>query len=119
MAHNKTLLSGIKNNWKTSAPNNDLSLHVGPMASGASVIADDHSARMIATQHRELIGIEMEAYAVMAAAELSSEPKPTAIIIKSVCDFADPDKNDNWQQYAAFTSAQFADCLLRDIHFEA
>ena len=25
--------------------------------------------------------------------------------VKSVCDFADGDKNDNYQKYAAFTSA--------------
>jgi hypothetical protein len=27
--------------------------------------------------------------------------------MKSVCDFGDEDKSDDWQSYAAFTSATF------------
>jgi nucleoside phosphorylase len=84
------------------------------MASGASVIADDDAARSIVTQQRELLAIEMEAYAVMAAAEYVDDPKPIAIIIKSVCDYADAKKNDDWQKYASYTSVAFADQLFRD-----
>jgi nucleoside phosphorylase len=56
--------------------------------------------------NRDLLGIDMETYAVYHAAFQSRRPKPTAVSLKAVCDFADPDKNDGFQPYAAFVSAQ-------------
>ena len=114
LANDPVVLKTIKGEWSEGTPQGILKIHVGPMASGASVIADDDAARSIITQHRELIAIEMEAYAVMAAAEYADDPKPTAIIIKSVCDYADAEKNDDWQKYASYTSAAFADQLFRN-----
>jgi len=111
------ILSQIRAGWVNAVPAGVLSVHVGPMASGASVIADDQQAREVALQNRELIAIEMEAYAVMAAVEYASTPKPTAIAIKSVCDYADEKKCDDWQAYAAYTSAAFADNLFRNPNF--
>jgi len=119
MASEASVLGAIRGGWVKATPQGVLKVHVGPMASGASVIADDSSARSIATQNRELLAIEMEGYAVMAAAEYADDPKPTAMIIKSVCDYADAKKNDDWQLYAAYTSAAFADQLFRNpnLHF--
>lgn len=119
LANDKHVLSEIKGKWMGDTPEGVLKAHVGPMASGASVIADYDTAGEIVSQNRELLAIEMEAYAVMAAAEYTDSPQPTAIIIKSVCDFADPKKNDKWQQFASYTSAAFADQLFRnnDISF--
>jgi len=37
----------------------------------------------------------------------ATKPKPEPLVIKSVCDFADKDKNDGFQEYAAYTSANF------------
>jgi nucleoside phosphorylase len=51
-------------------------------------------------------GIEMEAYGLYAAAAQSGSPRPTAFALKSVCDFADEQKDDKWQAYAAYTSAE-------------
>ena len=116
LANDQSVLGNIRMGWTEATPSGILKIHVGPMASGASVIADDEAARSIATQHRELMAIEMEAYAVMAAAEYASDPKPTAVIIKSVCDYADAKKNDDWQKYASYTSAAFADQLFSNPH---
>lgn len=112
MANDSEVLKAIKGEWTEAVPEGSLKIHVGPMASGASVIADDDATRSIIIQHRELLAIEMEAYAVMAAAEFADDPKPTAIIIKSVCDYADAEKNDAWQKYASYTSAAFANQLF-------
>jgi nucleoside phosphorylase len=60
----------------------------------------------IKLQHRSLLGIEMEAYGLFAAAASAEFPRPTPIAIKSVCDFADEDKSDEFQAYAAYTSAR-------------
>ena len=58
-------------------------------------------------QHKNLVGIEMESYAVFTAVEYSSEPRPKCISIKSVCDFGDESKSDIAHAYAAHTSSNF------------
>ncbi|MND46250.1 5'-methylthioadenosine/S-adenosylhomocysteine nucleosidase [compost metagenome] len=99
-------------------PSYGLAVHVGPVASGAVVLEDPETVVYIKEQHRNTIGVEMEAYGVAAAAAYSSTKPPKTIIIKSVCDFADPEKNDDWQEYAAFTSAQYAyETIVNDLDF--
>lgn len=114
MGNTSEIVRSISDGWTAKKPTNLFQVHVGPMASGASVIADGTTTAAITAQHRELIAIEMEAYAVMAAADYSPDPRPIALAIKSVCDFANPVKNDDWQDFAAYTSASFMDSLLRN-----
>ena len=56
---------------------------------------------------RKLIGLDMETYAVFFAGENCSKPRPSVFAVKSVSDFADKRKSDDFQEYAAFTSAQY------------
>ena len=72
---------------------------------GASVVGDPEMTKLIIEQHRKLMGIEMESYGVLAAAEESPLPLPEAFSIKSVSDFGDDDKSDAYQKYAAYTSS--------------
>ena len=65
-----------------------LSMHIGPVASGAAVIADSSLLDAVKGQHRRLLAIEMKAYGVLAAVEESTQPQPAGFVIKSVCDFA-------------------------------
>jgi nucleoside phosphorylase len=102
---NDLYVNEIRKGWQGKTPQ-ELAVKLGPIASGAVVLEDPKIAQNIISQHRETIGIEMEAYGVMAATSISSS-KSEAIIIKSVCDYADPEKNDDWQDYACYTSAQF------------
>jgi nucleoside phosphorylase len=95
----------IRRDWKGPKVDTALRMHIGPVASGASVLEDPKVADSILQQHRKLIGIEMESYAVLAAADEAPLPQPKAFALKSVCDFADTQKNDDYQQYAAYTSA--------------
>jgi len=106
------LVRTIRSGWSGKLPEGEFKVQVGPMASGASVLANDATIQEITSQNRDLIAVEMEAYAVMAAAEYSLLPAPIAIAIKSVCDFADSKKSDDWQRYAAYTSAAFFDRLV-------
>lgn len=53
----------------------------------------------------------MESYAVAYAAEHVVEPRPVPLIIKSVCDYADAQKSDQYQKFAAFTSCEYAKLL--------
>lgn len=105
LKNDRVLFSKIKSDWP-DAPRNDLRLVIGPMASGSAVLADGEVVAEIREQQRTLVAIEMEAYGLYAAAALCSMPRPTAFAMKSVCDFADADKNDDMQKYAAYTSAQ-------------
>lgn len=95
-------------------PSHVLSAHVGPIASGAVVLEDPTTVALIKSQNRKTIGIEMEAYGLMSAAHYLGEGGPKALVVKSVCDFADPAKKNDWQPYAAFTSAQYLDKLIRN-----
>jgi nucleoside phosphorylase len=106
LSQDVALLARIKEQWPAGAPSSELRVRMGPLVSNASVLADRVSAERIQARHRELLGIEMEAYALFAAAEECSEPRPTAFALKSVVDFADGERNDQYQAYAAFTSAQ-------------
>ncbi len=103
----------VRANWDKNLPEGELRCHIGPMASGASVIANASIAKEVASQNRDVIAVEMEAFAVMVAAEYASSSSLDSIAIKSVCDFADKDKHDGWQSYAAYTSAQYADELFQ------
>jgi len=94
--------------WSGSTPQGQFSVHMGPMASGASVIADSNTAVAIAAQNRDLISMDMEAFAVMTACEYAASDGLAGIAIKSVCDFANAEKGDDWQKYASYTSAAFA-----------
>jgi len=102
-----TFLSDIQNAWRGEKQQERLQVHIGPIASGAGVVQDENIIAHIKTHSRKLIGLDMETYGVFFAAENSSLPRPIAMSIKSACDFADKDKSDEHQAYAAFTSAQY------------
>lgn len=87
-------------------------LHIGPLASGSAVLADGEVVEEIRQQHRDLLGIEMEVYGIYAAAYYAAEPRPACFALKSVCDFADPDKDDKYQRYAAYTAARTLQMLV-------
>lgn len=47
----------------------------------------------------------------MYAAENAAQPQPYALVIKGVSDYADDEKSDDYQKFAAYTSAEFAKLL--------
>ena len=103
----KAFLRSVTDNWPGDKPG-DLNLVIGPVASGSAVLADSASLDEVKRQQRTLIGIEMEVYGLFAAAHLAPDPQPLPAAFKAVCDFADPDKEDAMQRYAAYTSARVA-----------
>lgn len=115
---NNLYVSDIYTSWRTGKrPPNEPKVIVGPLATGSVVLEDPKTVATIQSQNRKAIGVEMEAFGVMSAAFYSGEPRPKAVAIKSVCDFADPTKNNEWQSYAAYTSAQLAFLYLTK-HFQ-
>lgn len=114
IATSNTYMNEIYAGWNKTRPPHNPKVHIGPMATGAVVLEDPMTVDLIKTQNRATNGIEMEAFGVMAAAYYSGPNRPKVLIAKSVCDFANPEKNDTWQSYAAYTSAQFAYKFLKN-----
>lgn len=116
LALDHALADEIMRRWPGDKPATPLRLHVGQVPSGAAVIADPSVVEDIVGRNRKVIGLEMENYGFFHAAAHASHPRPMAFSVKSVCDFADQDKGDAFQRYAAYTSAQvvyhFADRYL-------
>jgi nucleoside phosphorylase len=100
-------LNDIYSSFGGERPGNKPRVIVEAMASGGSVLQATVLMEEVRDQHKNLIGIEMESYAVFTAAEYAADPRPQCISIKSVCDFGDEDKEDKYHKYAAHTSAQF------------
>lgn len=109
---NKPAFNAIRKRWKGEHPSDEINLHIGPLGASDQVIDDVRRIEEIQQNWRKLIGIEMETYAVYRAAEEAPEPRPRAVSFKAVCDFA-ANKTDSWQEYAAFTAAEFAYDFLK------
>jgi nucleoside phosphorylase/CheY-like chemotaxis protein len=116
VATSSAYMNLIYSGWSGNRPPVNPRVHVGPVATGAVVLEDPQTVDLIRSQNRGTNGVEMEAYGVMAAAFNSGPNRPKVLAVKSVCDFADPDKNNDWQHYAAHTSTQFAYMFIKD-HF--
>ena len=92
---------------------NETHVLVGALASGSTVVANRLILeKQIKGQFESTKGLEMEGYGVAYAASHATEPKPKAIIAKSVCDFADSRKSDLYQKFAAYTSCEFIKLML-------
>ena len=119
LADDPSFLMKLRGDWRGAAPRGAPAIVLGPVASGASVLADAQTVIDIGERHRDLIGVEMEGYAVMAAADEAILPRPKAVIIKSVVDFADGEKNDGFQPYGAYTSARVFQRMVEQIDFSS
>ncbi len=102
---NEALLDQIRRGYTNQKINRVLNVEIGAMASGAAVRADDGFFEELANAKRKVVAVEMEAYAVYATAAEMPAPRPLPLVVKSVCDYANSEKNDTYQEYAAHTSA--------------
>ncbi|MEG8052898.1 hypothetical protein QP185_05920 [Sphingomonas aerolata] len=108
LSEDDTFLADLHERWKKRKPAKAPALHIDALASGAAVVARKKAMDTIRKQHKNLLGVEMEIYAVLTAAEYASAPRPTCMGIKAVCDFGDAKKNDFAHAYAAYVSAECA-----------
>lgn len=112
IATSNSYMNEICFGWEGNRPPQNPKAHTGPLATGAVILEDSMTVELIRAQNRSTKGIEMEAFAVMTVAFNSGPNRPDVLIAKSVCYFADPEKNDDLQNYAAYTSTQFANNLI-------
>lgn len=109
------LLNNIEQSYAYEAgkPDTRLQLHLGPMASVPAVLSSKEEVKKIQMHCRKLLGVEMEGFGLFYAASNSTHPRPQyTVLIKSVTDYADPEKSDDYQDYAMFTSAEFAKHII-------
>lgn len=107
LSESEKVIEEIRYAFGTAAPRVAPSVKIEAMASGGSVLQAAKLMDDVLDQHKNLVGVEMESYAVFTAAAYAPEPRPVCFSIKSVCDFGDESKTDNAHKYAAHTSAHF------------
>jgi nucleoside phosphorylase len=81
-------------------------IHVGAIASGDEIIASGKEALRFLSIQRKLIAVEMESTGVASTA-FSALKKIGFLTVGAICDFADGQKDDSWQDYAAATAAAY------------
>lgn len=108
-------LNEIYTNCSFNKPKNQPKVIIGPVGTGASVVTNKKVINdIVELGNRKLIGVEMEAYGVYAAAHKTSDKIIPVVAIKSVCDLANSEKNDDYQDCASFFSAQFSFIFLKN-----
>ena len=95
------------------AEDNEFHVHIGPMACGSYVVANSEVVnKRVKSLFPHTVGLDMESYSVLYAAENATKPKPKALVVKSICDYADSEKSDQYQRFAAYTSSGYVKYLL-------
>ncbi len=95
---------------------NEFHVHIGPLACGSSVVANRAVVeKQVLSLFPKTVGLDMESYSVAFTCQNCKAPRPTPILIKSICDFADSEKTDQYQKFAAYTSAGYTKYLLENI----
>ncbi|KGO85898.1 hypothetical protein Q765_13780 [Flavobacterium rivuli WB 3.3-2 = DSM 21788] len=95
----------IQTQYRGKKPTTLLKAKIGPTTSGSYVVSSESVVNNITSSNRKLLGIDMEGYGMYLASQYFSNTK--TLMIKSICDFGDKHKADDYQHYASFTSANF------------
>jgi nucleoside phosphorylase len=90
---------------------NEPFVHVGLVASGSLLIKDEKRRDQL---HGELkaLAYEMEGAGLAIASGINNFGY---VVIRGICDYADKEKNDDWQRYAALCAASFARALIEEL----
>ncbi|KAJ3498900.1 hypothetical protein NLG97_g751 [Lecanicillium saksenae] len=78
----------------------------GPIGSGDKLMKNAQLRDKLRANHN-ILGLEMEAAGTMNVLPVG--------VIRGVCDYADPDKNKQWQPYAAAMAAAYAKAILEKV----
>lgn len=109
---NKELQAFNSDRWlkllKSKHPDKKLVPNIisGAILSGNKVIANKEEADCLSSFWDKSYAIEMESSGITHAIH-QSPIKPAFITVKCVCDLADSNKNDDWQEYSATASASY------------
>lgn len=112
--NNDGVLEKIWKNTSQKRPDSPPKQYIGPVVSGSSVISNQNMIDELRSQHRKLLGLEMEIFGVYAASQ-QSHIKPKFIGFKSVCDFGDEAKGDNYHLYCSEISGKYCVNFVKKI----
>jgi nucleoside phosphorylase/CheY-like chemotaxis protein len=101
----KEALQRIHEQFTSHKPQKFSNVHFGSVGSGPYVLSSRKYLQKLITSDRKLIGIDMEGFGIYKAAEFHMNT--SAVFVKSVSDFGDEKKNDNFHEYSSFISAKF------------
>ena len=103
----KDIISKIHNDCRYIKPPYQLKAELGPIACGSYVISSSSKVGEIKAVQRKLAGVEMEGYGLFFSCDHNQDLAVKGLIIKSVSDYGDSTKNDQYQDYSSYTSAMF------------
>ena len=86
--------------------------YFGAIGSGEKVIVDARALSLLLKECPRLLAVAMEGAGVARAAAQQPHPPPF-IEVRGICDYANEQKNDDWQPFAAEAAAAFTIGLLR------
>ncbi|WP_333317464.1 phosphorylase family protein [Microcoleus sp. D3_18a_C4] len=87
-------------------------VHFEVVASGEKVIADTITVPKLQSYWNKLAGVEMEGFGT-ALAVYQADSAPAMLMVKGICDWANPNKNNEWQVYAADVAAAYVVNFLK------
>lgn len=87
-------------------------VHFGVVASGEKVIRSKKFVNSLSSSWSKLAAVEMEGFGTALAA-FRAPTLPGMVMVRGIADWADPEKDDRWQAYAADCAASFFIAVLR------
>lgn len=109
------VLYHIRKDWNGDI-STDLKLVLGPLACGTAVVGNSEIVDdMIKKHSRKTVGLDMESYGVFFASNYGLNNSVMPICLKSISDFADEHKGNDFQKYASYTSTRFAKYLVEEV----
>ena len=112
---NHELIGKIVDGYQGEKPNHQISIQFKPLASGTAVIDDPQIIQELAKTQDDLVGIDMEAYALAVSSNIL---RTKWVVVKTVQDFADGDKSkteSGIRTFAAYSSAKLLELVLGDL----
>ncbi|MDX8500690.1 hypothetical protein RFM99_20000 [Mesorhizobium sp. VK4C] len=99
---------------------NEIKVSLGPIASGSSVVADPIIISRIKSVNENILGVDMESFALYFSAANTPVTKPEFLMVKAVCDYCDRAKDSKDQDACAYLAARVVeDFLLFEYDFES
>ncbi|GKZ75546.1 hypothetical protein AnigIFM56816_000199 [Aspergillus niger] len=93
---------------RTEKKERNVRVHYGLIASGNFVVKDARARDALGKEFEEdILCVEMEAAGVVDLVP--------CIVVRGICDYADSQKNKDWQEYAAMVAAAYARILLESL----
>lgn len=92
---------------------NSIAVRLVPAASGSAVVANPRIVRRIRGLNESIGAVDMESYGVYLAAGMTPGPRPDFLVVKSVADYCDVKKTDDFQAGCSLLSAEVVLHILK------